>query len=308
VNIVLKACPCLLRRQGGRLQALAFVHPCGDRQVVKGTVEPGEDVEAAAIRELVEEAGITGARVVRLLGIIERRVGAGPTEDGPEERHMWHVFLCRADGPLPDSWRQLAQGSDVERDLVFSFFWQDLPGDYRTYHPVFRQVLALLEHEIGSPDVPDEVAVVPAREPDCVVVLPVLDDGSVVLLREARRRWRGTDAERGWGCPAGHVEDGESAVAAATREALEEAGVSLADVTVLGRPFYPSGKDGRLHHVVTGRAARVAEGGGDEYEEILEVRAFTVDEVRGLVRRGDVLHGPSLVALGRWFDEEVGRW
>ncbi|MHB0874653.1 MAG: NUDIX domain-containing protein, partial [Anaerolineae bacterium] len=38
----------------------------------KGRLEPGEEVEAAAVREIAEEAGITDLRLLRPLGVRER--------------------------------------------------------------------------------------------------------------------------------------------------------------------------------------------------------------------------------------------
>lgn len=44
----------VLRRSLG-VDVLAFEHPSGGRQLVKGTIEPGEAPEEAAVRELFEE-------------------------------------------------------------------------------------------------------------------------------------------------------------------------------------------------------------------------------------------------------------
>lgn len=64
-----KSCPVVLR---GRetLEILAFEHPLAGFQLVKGSVEPGESTDLAAVRELKEEAGIQST-VGRHLG--ERR-------------------------------------------------------------------------------------------------------------------------------------------------------------------------------------------------------------------------------------------
>jgi hypothetical protein len=37
-----KACPVVIRQNNGCLEILAFVHPSAGRQVVKGTIKPGE--------------------------------------------------------------------------------------------------------------------------------------------------------------------------------------------------------------------------------------------------------------------------
>jgi len=57
--ISLKACPILLRPGSSGAKILAFRHPSAGCQLVKGTVEDGESLEAAAVREMLEEGGIT---------------------------------------------------------------------------------------------------------------------------------------------------------------------------------------------------------------------------------------------------------
>lgn len=63
-----KSCPVVLR---GRetLEILAFEHPLAGLQLVKGSVEPGEPTDLAAIRELKEEAGIQST--------VKRNLGSG---------------------------------------------------------------------------------------------------------------------------------------------------------------------------------------------------------------------------------------
>ena len=75
----------------------------------------------------------------------------------------------------------------------------------------------------------------PVRQAGSVVIRR--RDGSVqVLLITARRR------PKQWIIPKGHIEDGETAPAAALREAEEEAGVRGQVVGYLGRFSYPYGK------------------------------------------------------------------
>ena len=51
-----KACPVILRQQGDNWQILAFKHPKGSTQLVKGTVEDDEQPAATVLRELAEES------------------------------------------------------------------------------------------------------------------------------------------------------------------------------------------------------------------------------------------------------------
>ena len=146
--MIKKVCPCILKNEGKIRKALVFKHPCGDFQLVKGTVEPGENVEDAALRELTEEAGIMNAQIVDKIAVLHDRVR--PDKDAEEQEWEWHIFLVEPKVELPESWKQQASGSDVENELVFSFFWQVLPGDYSNYHSCFLPVFRILEDYSGS--------------------------------------------------------------------------------------------------------------------------------------------------------------
>jgi 8-oxo-dGTP pyrophosphatase MutT (NUDIX family) len=63
-----KACPVVLRRNQDRFEILAFRHPIAGCQLVKGSIEPEEDVGQAALRELCEESGVCDAGIASFLG------------------------------------------------------------------------------------------------------------------------------------------------------------------------------------------------------------------------------------------------
>lgn len=120
-----KICPIVLRLRGG-VEVLAFRHPDAGPQLVKGTLEPGETIEAGALRELEEEAGIAGARVTGRFGVY------------PIGGDDWHLLRIHAPD-LPESWVHHC-ADDGGHD--FAFFWHrlaDTPGD--EWHPIFREAL-----------------------------------------------------------------------------------------------------------------------------------------------------------------------
>ena len=78
-----------------------------------------------------------------------------------------------------------------------------------------------------------EVAVV--RHPPAVVVVPVQPDGTVILIKQFRAA---VDREL-WEMPAGSLDPGESAEAAAMRECEEEIGLAPGTVERLGS-LYPT--------------------------------------------------------------------
>lgn len=70
---------------------------------------------------------------------------------------------------------------------------------------------------------------------DAVAVVPVLPDGSIVMLWQFRHPHGKTH----WEVPAGRVDEGESPAAAAERELLEETGYRAKRLVHLGG-FYPT--------------------------------------------------------------------
>jgi len=84
-------------------------------EVPKGTIEEGETFEDAAIREVCEEAGITGIRFAQELG---------GTWYGGEEQCF---FLVEAPEGLPNAFEHTVTGDGVDRGSRYAFRW--LPVD-----------------------------------------------------------------------------------------------------------------------------------------------------------------------------------
>jgi ADP-ribose pyrophosphatase YjhB (NUDIX family) len=73
-----KVTALIVREAPAGRQVLLFRHPSAGVQVPAGTVEEGEDLEAAALREGQEESGVRDLRVVRRLATLETVLpGAG---------------------------------------------------------------------------------------------------------------------------------------------------------------------------------------------------------------------------------------
>jgi 8-oxo-dGTP pyrophosphatase MutT (NUDIX family) len=132
-----KVCPVVLRQGSSAREVLAFQHPLAGRQLVKGSIEDGEAIEAAAMRELSEETGIREARVVRHLG---------PWASGFQGQ-VWAFVLCEPRVALVDSWVHHVE-DDGGHD--FQFFWQPLfePVNDQEWHPLFQNALAFIRTAI----------------------------------------------------------------------------------------------------------------------------------------------------------------
>lgn len=131
MNFADKACPVVFRDSSMR-QILAFEHPEAGLQIVKGSIEPGENARAAALRELAEESGITGTDIARDLG----------TWNSEHDDHVWSLQLCTYAPTLPESWTHHCP-DDGGQEL--RFFWHDFhaePND--RWAPQFREALAAI--------------------------------------------------------------------------------------------------------------------------------------------------------------------
>ena len=153
------------------------------------------------------------------------------------------------------------------------------------------KVLSLDVDEVEEPgDVRAEREVV--RHRGSVAVLPVHDDGRLVLVRQYRYP---VDALV-WELPAGRLDAGESAEEAARRELEEEVGLRprrLEPLTV----FYttPGFCDETMHLFrATGLRSVAAR---PEADERIEAGTFTLARARGMIRRGEICEGKTLVAL-----------
>lgn len=62
-QILEKVVAFILRERNGRQEILVFDHPTAGTQIPAGTVEEGESLEAAVLRETKEETGFTGSIV-----------------------------------------------------------------------------------------------------------------------------------------------------------------------------------------------------------------------------------------------------
>lgn len=120
----------------------------------------------------------------------------------------------------------------------------------------------------------------------------VLDDADRVLLVRIHRYPVGAT---GWEVPAGGVDPGETAPAAAAREVREETGTETAG-HCLAYTYHPSnGVSNQVVHVVRCRA--VSGTGELDTDEVEGAAWFTRAELDELLARGEIRDGLTLVAL-----------
>jgi len=105
---------------------LVFRHPDSPEsgiQVPGGTVEPGERVEDAALREAIEETGLASLRLSIYLGDMSRDM----SDFGMDEIHHRHYFHVWCDEEPPATWQYYElnpHGS--HQPILFDFYWVNL--------------------------------------------------------------------------------------------------------------------------------------------------------------------------------------
>ncbi len=137
---------------------------------------------------------------------------------------------------------------------------------------------------------------VEARElivhPGSVVILPILDDGRIVMIRNKRF----TVERTLWELPAGTRDPNEPVLMCAARELEEETGYRAGQLTRL-LDFYPApGVSNELMHAFVASDLALTQQHLDDTEQI-EVFPLAPEEVLRMVRAGEIADAKSLTVL-----------
>jgi ADP-ribose pyrophosphatase len=125
-----------------------------------------------------------------------------------------------------------------------------------------------------------------------VVVLPVLDDGRVVLIRQYRHATR----QYLWELVAGGIDGGETPKRAAARELQEETGYRAKRFTVFLDVFPTPGFVEERMFILLAEGLMAGEAQPEEDEKI-EVRAYTLKELKQMIQKGRLRDGKSVAGI-----------
>jgi ADP-ribose diphosphatase len=127
-----------------------------------------------------------------------------------------------------------------------------------------------------------------------VLVVPMRSDQELLLIREYAAGMERYEL----GFPKGHIEAGEDALQAANRESREETGYAARQLEEIAAYTVAPGYLYHTTHVVLARDLYPDRLPGDEPETI-EVVPWRLDDLEGLLARGDFTEARSIAAFYR---------
>ena len=130
------------------------------------------------------------------------------------------------------------------------------------------------------------------RHPGAVAIVPLFDDGSVLLERQFRYPHRREFIE----VPAGKIDPGETHLATAKRELLEETGYTAGEWRRLGVIHTAIAYTDEAIELFLARKLR-HEGAKLDHGEFLETFIVPFEEAIGMIRDGRITDAKTVVAL-----------
>ncbi len=128
--------------------------------------------------------------------------------------------------------------------------------------------------------------------PESVVIVPVLDDGRIVLLRQ----YRGTVDEWLYELPAGTVEPGEDPDHCAARELREETGYEAGTLRRVATYYVSPGYSTELQHLYVAQKLSLRGQQLDE-DEAIEVEPMELNEALKLLWDGRIRDLKTIAGL-----------
>ena len=135
-----------------------------------------------------------------------------------------------------------------------------------------------------------------AVHPGGAVMVPVLDNGKIVLIKQ----YRYPHNEIIFELPAGKLEKGEDPQVCATRELTEETGYSAKKVFKLGKIYSTPGFCDEVLHIYLGQELTVGNHAREEGEEGIEMFELTLEEIDEKIRSGEIVDAKTICGVAMY--------
>lgn len=130
------------------------------------------------------------------------------------------------------------------------------------------------------------------KHPGASVMIPITDDGQIILERQYRYPLRKELIE----LPAGKIDPGEDPLESAQRELEEETGYAAREFIYLGKLNPCIGYSNEVIHIYLARKLEYVEGQQDK-DEFIESFQMTLTDALDAVRSGQITDAKTMVGL-----------
>jgi ADP-ribose pyrophosphatase len=160
-------------------------------------------------------------------------------------------------------------------DIIFKGFVFDIKVDQIEYNSGNEGVREVILHNGGA------------------VVLPVTNDGKIVLVKQYRYPFD----EFMYELPAGKLEKNEDPKECATRELTEETGYTSEKISFLGKVYTSPGFCNEILYVYLAENLVAGDHDREEGEDGMEVYELTIDEIDKMMMEGKIVDGKTISGL-----------
>ncbi len=130
------------------------------------------------------------------------------------------------------------------------------------------------------------------HHPGAVAIIPVTEEGKIVVVRQFRKALEKTIIE----IPAGKLEPGEQPEASAHRELEEETGYIAKEMTYMTTFYTSPGFADELVHMYVAKNLDIGVVNRDD-DEFMDVLTITLEEAKALIQSGDICDAKTMYAV-----------
>ncbi|MEZ0232258.1 MAG: NUDIX domain-containing protein [Methylophilaceae bacterium] len=139
--------------------------------------------------------------------------------------------------------------------------------------------------------------------PGAVIVIPLLDNGNLLLERQFRYPLNQVFIE----LPAGKIDAGEDILMTAQRELLEETGYTASEWIYLSSQHPCIGYSNEVIYTYLARGLQAGQHNRDE-DEALQLFEASLDECLNMIQSGEITDGKTIITL-MWAEKYLqGQW
>ena len=153
---------------------------------------------------------------------------------------------------------------------------------------VFDHQVDEIEYESGNKGI-REIAI----HPGGAVIVPIKDDGKIILVNQFRYPFQKTLIE----LPAGKLDKDEDPLVCATRELEEETGYKAKEIKKLGEIYTAPGYCTEILHIYSAKGLVAGNHNREEGEHGMEILELTINEIEEMIIKGEIKDAKTIAGI-----------